>query len=81
MKPFKKRKWSFYLLLFAVFSAAFFVTDLLLDQKEVGHSAINGLIHGVVITAIWWLIDQGHDRMNTAAKEDDATRREKNDKQ
>ncbi len=80
MKPFKKRKWSFYLLLFAVFSAAFFVTALLLDRKEVGHSAINGLIHGVVITAIWWLIDQGNDRLNATAKEDEANQRRKDDK-
>ena len=59
---------------------AFFVTALLLDRKDVGHSAINGLIHGVVITTIWWLIDQGNDRLNAAAKEDEANQRRQDDK-
>ena len=53
----KKRDWVYYLILFGVFSVAFFLSPLLIDGRTVRYSVVNGLIHGVVFAGLWWLVD------------------------
>ena len=55
-----KKNLAFYLILLAVFTAVFFLSALLIDKHGSLHSVIDGLIHGVVVTLLWWLLDQGH---------------------
>ena len=53
----KKRDWVYYLILFGVFSVAFFLSPLLIDGRTMRYSVVNGLIHGVVFAGLWWLVD------------------------
>ena len=40
-------------------------------------SIISGVVCGVVFTILWWFIDQGHEQIKSAAKEDEAERKRK----
>ena len=72
-----KRSFAYYLILFAVFTMLFFLSALLIDKHMLLYSVINGLIHGVVFTVLWWLFDQGHEQIKAASKEDEADRKRK----
>ena len=67
-----KKSFAFYLILFAVFTMLFFLSALLIDKHVLLYSVISGLIHGVVVTLIWWFFDQGHEQIKAASKEDGA---------
>ena len=62
-KLFKKKSWTFYLILFAMFTEAYFLVALLIDRHELGYSIISGLVNGVVFTVLWWLIDKAMNKM------------------
>ncbi len=77
MKPIKKKGWAFYLLLFGVFTVVDFLVNILFSHHELRHSIISGVVSGVVFTILWWFIDQGHEQIKSAAKEDEAERKRK----
>ena len=72
-----KKSLAFYLILFAVFTAMFFLSALLIDKYGSLYSVIDGAIHGVVITVLWWNFDQGHEQIKASIKEDEADRKRK----
>ena len=72
-----KKSFAFYLILFAVFTMLFFLSALLIDKHVLLYSVIDGLIHGVVVTVLWWLFDQGHEQIKASIKEDEDDRRRK----
>ena len=72
-----KKSLAFYLILFAVFTMLFFLSALLIDKHVLLYSVIDGLIHGVVVTVLWWLFDQGHEQIKASAKVDEADRKRK----
>ncbi|MCR5038642.1 MAG: hypothetical protein K6A94_04830 [Bacteroidales bacterium] len=59
MKLFKKKNWAYYLFLFGVFSLAFFLVKILFDHDGLRSAVIGGLVSGVVLTILWWFLDQG----------------------
>ena len=63
-KLFKKKSWTFYLILFAMFMVAYFFVALLIDRHELRYSIISGLVNGVVFTALWWILDKVMDKKN-----------------
>lgn len=75
MKLFKKKNWAYYLFLFGVFSLAFFLVRILFDHDGLRSAVIGGLVSGVVFTILWWFLDQGHEQIKSAAKEDEADRK------
>ena len=77
MKPIKKKGWAFYLLLFGVFTVVDFLVNILFSHHELRHSIISGVVSGVVFTILWWFIDQGHEQIKAAVKEDEAERKRK----
>ena len=77
MKLFKKKNWAYYLFLFGVFSLAFFLVKILFDYDGLRSAVIGGLVSGVVLTIIWWFLDQGHEQKKSSAKEDEAERKRK----
>ena len=56
-KP-KKRKWTFYLMLFAIFAVVDFVVSMVIDKHDLRYAVIYGLVGGVVFTVLWWLIER-----------------------
>ena len=50
-----KKSLAFYLILFAVFTMLFFLSALLIDKHVLLYSVIDGAIHGVVVTLLWWI--------------------------
>ena len=72
-----KKSLAFYLILFAVFTAMFFLSALLIDKHGSLYSVIDGAIHGVVVTVLWWNFDQGHEQIKASIKEDEADRKRK----
>lgn len=77
MKLFKKKNWAYYLFLFGVFSLAFFLVRILFDHDGLRSAVIGGLVSGVVFTILWWFLDQGHEQIKSAAKEDESERKRK----
>ncbi len=77
MKLFKKKNWAYYLLLFGVFTVVDFLVNILFDHDGLRSAVIGGLVSGVVFTILWWFIDQGHEQIKSAAKEDEAERKRK----
>ena len=77
MKLFKKKNWAYYLFLFGVFTLVFFLVKILFLHHELRQSIISGVVCGVVFTILWWFIDQGHEQIKSAAKEDEAERKRK----
>ncbi len=75
MKPIKKKGWAFYLLMFGVFTVVDFLVNILFDHDGLRSAVIGGLVSGVVFTILWWFIDQGHEQIKSAAKEDEAERK------
>ena len=75
MKAYKKRGWAFYLFLFVIFTSVDCLVDILLFDHELRYSVISGLVSGVVFTILWWFLDQGHEQIKSAAKEDEADRK------
>lgn len=57
MKIAKKRKWTFYLMLFAIFTVVDFIVNMLIDRHDLRYAIIDGLVGGVVFTVLWWLFD------------------------
>ncbi len=57
MKLPKKRKWPHYLMIFSIFTVADIVVSLVIDQHNLRHSLIQGLVSGVIFTGLWWLLD------------------------
>ncbi len=53
----KKKDWVFALTIFALLSVAFFLSSLFIEGHMVKYAVVNGLVHGVVIAGLWWLID------------------------
>lgn len=74
MKAYKKRSWTFYLFLFVVFTSVDCLVNILFSHYELRHSIINGLVSGVIFIILWWFLDQGHEQIKDAAKEDEAER-------
>ena len=72
-----KKNLAFYLILFAVFTAMFFLSALLIDKHGSLYSVIDGAIHGVVVTVLWWIFDQGHEQIKASIKVDEADRKRK----
>lgn len=62
-KLFKKKSWTFYLILFAMFTVAYFFVALLIDKHALRYSIISGLVNGVVLTALWCLLDKAMNKM------------------
>ena len=77
MRLFKKKNWAYYLILFGVFVLFFFLVRILFDHDGLRSAVIGGLVSGVVFTILWWFIDQGHEQIKSAAKEDEAERKRK----
>lgn len=57
MKLPKKRKWPYYLMIFSIFTVADIVVSLVIDQHNLRHSVIQGLVSGVIFTGLWWLLE------------------------
>lgn len=57
MKIAKKRKWTFYLMLFAIFTVVDFIVNMLIDRHDLRYAVIDSLVGGVVFTVLWWLFD------------------------
>lgn len=57
MKIAKKRKWTFYLMLFAIFTVVDFIVNMLIDRNDLRYAVIDSLVGGVVFTVLWWLFD------------------------
>lgn len=55
----------------------FFLSALLIDKHGSLYSVIDGAIHGVVVTVLWWSFDQGHEQIKASIKEDEADRKRK----
>ena len=72
-----KKSLAFYLILFAVFTMLFFLSALLIDKHGTLYSVIDGAIHGVVVTLLWWIFDQGHKQIKPSIKEDEDDRKRK----
>ncbi len=77
MKLFKKKNWAYYLFLFGVLTLVDFLVNILFSHHELRHSIISGVVSGVVFTILWWFLDQGHEQIKSAAKEDEAERKRK----
>ena len=58
MKFPKKRKWYFYLVLFAVFSVGNFAATMVIDQRSLRYSIIHALVSGVIFVGLWWLLEK-----------------------
>ncbi len=56
-KP-KKRKWTFYLLLFAIYAVVNFVVILIIDKHDLRYAIIDSIVGGVIFVGIWWLIER-----------------------
>lgn len=56
MKTPKKRKWTFYLLLFAIYAVVNFVVSLFIDKHDLRYAIIDGLLGGVIFVGLWWVI-------------------------
>lgn len=54
----KKRKWTFYLLLFAIFTVVDFVVNMVIDKHDLRYAIIDGLVGGVIFVGLWWLIER-----------------------
>ena len=80
-KMFKKRKWTYYLCVFAVFTVLFFLVSLMFDKHNLRYSIISGLVGGVVFTVLWFFFDQGEKQIQASAKEDEAVDKRKEDKE
>ena len=72
-----KKSLAFYLILFAVFTATFFLSALLIDRHGSLYSVIDGAIHVIVVTVLWWFFDQGHEQIKTPEIEDEADSKRK----
>lgn len=77
MKLFKKKNWIFYLVLFCVFAVVFLLFDIFVDKNSFNHAVLDGLLHGVIITSLWWIADQASESINKSIKEDEAERKRK----
>lgn len=77
MKLFKKKNWIFYLVLFCVFAVVFLLFDIFGDKNSLSHAVLDGLLHGVIITSLWWIADQASESINKSIKEDEAERKRK----
>ena len=75
MKKFKKRNWTYYLCVFAVFTVLFFLVSLMFDKHALRYSIISGLVGGVVFTVLWFFFDQGEKQIQTSAREDEADKK------
>ena len=58
MENTKKRKWTFYLLLFAIYAVVNFVVSLFVDKHDLRYSIIDSLVGGVIFVGLWWLIER-----------------------
>ncbi len=56
----KKRKWTFYLLLFAIYAVVNFVVILIIDKHDLRYAIIDSIVGGVIFVGIWWLIERPH---------------------
>ena len=54
----KKRKWTFYLLLFAIYAVVDFVVSLFIDKHDLRYAIIDSLVGGVIFVGLWWLIER-----------------------
>lgn len=54
----KKRKWTFYLLLFAIYAVVDFVVNLFIDKHDLRYAIIDSLVGGVIFVGLWWLIER-----------------------
>ena len=54
----KKRKWTFYLLLFAIYAVVNFVVSLFVDKHDLRYAIIDSLLGGVIFVGLWWLIER-----------------------
>ena len=54
----KKRKWTFYLLLFAIYAVVNFVVSLFIDKHDLRYAIIDSLVGGVIFVGLWWLIER-----------------------
>ena len=54
----KKRKWTFYLLLFAIYAVVNFVASLFVDKHDLRYAIIDSLVGGVIFVGLWWLIER-----------------------
>ena len=54
----KKRKWTFYLLLFAIYAVVNFVVSLFVDKHDLRYAIIDSLVGGVIFVGLWWLIER-----------------------
>ena len=77
MKLLKKKNWAFYLLLFCVFAVVFFLFDIIGDKNSLSHAVIDGLMHGIVMTGLWWIADQASESIDKSIQEDKADRKHK----
>ena len=44
-------------MIFSIFTVADIVVSLVIDQHNLRHSIIQGLVSGVIFTGLWWLLD------------------------
>jgi hypothetical protein len=77
MKLFKKKNWLFYLVWFCVFTVIFLLFDIIVDKNSFSHAVFDGLLHGVIITVLWWIADQASESIDESIKEDETERKRK----
>ncbi len=54
----KKRKWYFYLVLFAAFSVGDFAASMVIFQSTPRHAAIQSIVSGLIFVGLWWLLEK-----------------------
>ena len=58
MKTPKKRKWTYYLMLFSIFTVVDFLVNMLIDKHDLRYAVIDALVGGVFFTVLWCLFDR-----------------------
>lgn len=58
----KKRKWTFYLLLFAIYAVVNYVVSLFIDKHDLRYAIIDSLVGGVIVVGLWWIIEKPVDK-------------------
>ena len=51
----KKRKWTFYSMLFVIFTVVDFIVNMVIDKHDLRYAIIDGLVGGVIFVGLWWL--------------------------